>query len=89
MLAVASAMVGEPVTVAWTVIVEQPMTEALATARSIERQLLLSIVLALLGTIAVGYLWSRGFIRRIFALTRVTRALAEGKLETRVDRQRP
>jgi signal transduction histidine kinase len=84
-LAVASGMVGEPVTVAWTVIVEQPMTEALATARGIERQLLLSIVLALLGTIAVGYLWSRGFIRRIFALTHVTRALADGKMETRVD----
>ena len=44
----------------------------------------LLIILALLGTIVVGYLWGRSFIQRIFALTRVTRSIAEGKLETRV-----
>ena len=32
----------------------------------------------------LGYLWGRSFIRRIFALTRVTRSIAEGKLDTRV-----
>jgi signal transduction histidine kinase len=69
---------------AWIVIVEQPLYEATATARSIERLLLAAIFLALLGTILLGYLWGRSFIRRIFALTHVTRALAEGKLETRV-----
>ena len=31
---------------------------------------------------SLGYLWGRSFIQRIFALTRVTRAIAEGKLET-------
>jgi len=68
----------------WTVIVEQPKVEALATARSIETQLLTAILLALLGTVILGYLWGRTFIQRIFALTRVTRSIAEGKLETRV-----
>ena len=80
MIAVAAAM-ADP---RWTVIVEQPKEEALATARSIERQLLAAIVLALFGTILLGYLWGRSFIQRIFALTRVTRSIAEGKLETRV-----
>jgi signal transduction histidine kinase len=68
----------------WTVIVEQPKLEALETSRSIEALLLTAIVLALLGTIILGYLWARGFIQRIFALTRVTRSLAEGKMDTRV-----
>ena len=52
--------------------------------RRLERQLFAAILLALLGTIILGYLWARGFIQRIFALTRVTRLLAEGKMETRV-----
>src|SRR3954464_5846660 len=68
----------------WTVVVEQPMSEAMATAQSIERQSLVAIFLALLGAIIVGDLWGRGCTRRIFALTRVTRSIAEGKLETRV-----
>ncbi|HET7699188.1 MAG TPA: sensor histidine kinase [Vicinamibacterales bacterium] len=68
----------------WLVIVEQPETEAMATAKRIERQLFAAILLALAGTIILGWLWGRSFIQRIFALTRVTRALAEGKLETRV-----
>jgi signal transduction histidine kinase len=80
MIGVAAAM-ADP---AWTVIVEQPKDEALATARSIERQLFAAILLALLGTIILGYLWGRSFIQRIFALTRVTRSIAEGKLDTRV-----
>jgi signal transduction histidine kinase len=68
----------------WTVVVEQPTTEAYATARRLEQQLFAAIFLALLGTIVVGYLWGRTFIQRIFALTRVTRSIADGKLETRV-----
>jgi signal transduction histidine kinase len=80
MIAVAAAM-KDP---AWTVVVEQPEVEALATARAIERQLFAAILLALTGTIILGWIWGRSFIRRIFALTRVTRAIAEGKLETRV-----
>ena len=81
MLAVAANLEAEP---RWTVVVEQPRAEAMATAHSLEQQLLVAIFLALLGTIAVGYFWGRGFIQRIFALTRVTRSIAEGKLETRV-----
>jgi len=81
MLAVGAAMTEPP----WTVIVEQPLSEAMATAHSIERQLLIAIFLALLGTMVLGYLWGRSFIRRIFALTKVTRSIAEGKLETRVE----
>ena len=68
----------------WTVVVEQPTSEAYATARRLEQQLFAAIVLALLVTMGVGYLWGRTFIQRIFALTRVTRSIAEGKLETRV-----
>jgi len=68
----------------WTVVVEQPTDEALASAHRAERLLLEAIVLALLGTIVLGYLWGRSFIQRIFALTRVTRSIAEGKLDTRV-----
>jgi nitrogen fixation/metabolism regulation signal transduction histidine kinase len=80
MLAVAAPMQNPQ----WTVLVEQPTTEAYATMRRLERQLLAAIGLALLGTVVVGYLWGRSFIRRIFALTHVTRSIAEGKLETRV-----
>ena len=68
----------------WTVIVEQPTAEAFAATRRLERQLTIAIGLALLGTLVLGYLWGRSFIQRIFALTRVTRSIAEGKLDTRV-----
>jgi signal transduction histidine kinase len=68
----------------WTVVVEQPTAEAYATARRLEQQLFAAIVLALLVTMGLGYVWGRSFIQRIFALTRVTRSIAEGKLETRV-----
>src|SRR5258708_7642245 len=83
MMAVAAAR-SDPLPL-WTVIVEQPKLEALSTARSIEGQLLAAIFLALLGTVVLGYLWGRSFIQRIFALTRVTRSIAEGKLDTRVE----
>ena len=68
----------------WTIVVEQPTTEAFATTRRLEGQLLTAIALALLVTMIVGYFWGRTFIQRIFALTRVTRSIAEGKWETRV-----
>ncbi|MEO5895385.1 MAG: sensor histidine kinase [Vicinamibacterales bacterium] len=68
----------------WTVIVEHPQEEALAVAVSFERQLLAAICVALLVTVGTGWLWGRSFIRRIFALTRVTRALASGDMEARV-----
>ena len=68
----------------WTVIVEQPTSEAFATTTQVERQLLAAIALALLGTVIVGWFWGRSFITRIFALTRATQALAEGRMEERV-----
>jgi signal transduction histidine kinase len=68
----------------WAVIVEQPTAEAYAVTHKIERQLTLAIALALLGTVVLGWVWGRSFIRRIFALTKATRALAEGRMEERV-----
>jgi signal transduction histidine kinase len=68
----------------WTVIVEQPTYEAFEITRTLERQLLAAIALALLGTVVVGWLWGRAFITRIFALTRATRAIAEGRMDERV-----
>ena len=76
-----SAAVGNP---QWTVVVEQPTTDAFAVATSLERQLIATIALALLGTVVLGWLWGRSFIQRIFALTKVTRALAEGRMDERV-----
>ena len=77
----AAAKIGTP---DWTVIIEQPEEEALAVANRLERQLSLAIALALLGTVAAGSWWGHSFIRRIFALTRVTDALAAGRMEARV-----
>ena len=68
----------------WTVIVEQPTSDAFGVAHSIERLLLGAIALALLGTLLLGWLWGRSFIRRIFALTKVTRAIADGRMDERV-----
>ena len=79
-LAVATAVL-KP---SWAVVVEQPVEEALAVAHALERQLFAAIGLALLATIIAGSMWGRSFIRRIFALTRVTRALASGDMQARV-----
>lgn len=68
----------------WTVLVEQPTSDAFAVADRLEDQLSTAIGLALLGTIVLGWVWGRSFIQRIFALTRVTRAIAEGRMDERV-----
>jgi signal transduction histidine kinase len=68
----------------WTVVVEQPTAEAFAIAEALRRQLLVAIAIALTVTIVVGWLWGRTFLTRIFALTRATRALAEGRMDERV-----
>jgi len=68
----------------WTVIVEQPESEAFAIPISLQRQLEIAIALALLAMLAVGYFWGRSFINPIMALTRGTRALAAGRLNERV-----
>jgi signal transduction histidine kinase len=68
----------------WVVIIEQPTDEAFAVASQLQFQLLVAIGLALLGTVILGSLWGRSFITRIFALTRATQALAEGRMDVRV-----
>ena len=68
----------------WTVIVEQPQSEAFAIPIALQRQLEIAIALALLAMLAVGYFWGRSFINPILALTRSTRALAAGRLDERV-----
>jgi signal transduction histidine kinase len=56
----------------------------MAAATKSQRLLLAAIALALLVTVVLGYLWGRTFIQRIFALTRVTRSIADGHLDARV-----
>jgi signal transduction histidine kinase len=68
----------------WVVIVEQPTDEAFALANRLQNQLLVAIGLALLGTVILGWFWGRSFITRIFALTRATQAIAEGRMDQRV-----
>lgn len=68
----------------WVVIVEQPIAEAHGVTHQLEQQLRIAILLALLGTVVGGWFWGRNFIRRIFALTRATQAIAEGRMEERV-----
>jgi len=68
----------------WTVIVEQPQSEAFAIAARLQNQLGVAIGVALFVMVAVGYYWGRGFIEPILALMRGTRALAEGRLGERV-----
>ena len=68
----------------WVVIVEQPTAEAFGLAASLQNQLLVAIGLALMGTVILGWFWGRSFITRIFALTRATQAIAEGRMDERV-----
>ena len=69
----------------WTVIVEQPVSEAFGLSNQLELNLVVVITVALLLTVALGYYWGRSFIRPILALTRGTEAIASGRLEERVD----
>jgi signal transduction histidine kinase len=68
----------------WTVIVEQPESEAFAIATRLQTQLVIAIALALFVMVTAGYHWGRGFIEPILAMMRGTRALAEGRLDERV-----
>ena len=77
--------VGVPLSnLGWTVIIEQPTREAFTIAASLQRLLVASITVALFAMLVVGSLWGRRFIQPILRLTRGTRALAEGRLDTRV-----
>ncbi len=80
-LGVASAMAP----LGWTMIVEQPTREAYANAAVLQRQLIVTISIALLVMISIGYRFGRQFIGPILALQRGTQALAAGRLEERVD----
>jgi signal transduction histidine kinase len=71
-------------TLGWTVIVEQPRSEAFQVADQLQRQLIFVVILAVLFTMAVGYVWGRSFIRPIFELMRGTTAVGEGRLNERV-----
>jgi signal transduction histidine kinase len=68
----------------WTVMVEQPRGEAFAIAIRLQWQLGIAIAVALMAMLGIGYVWGYRFIDPILALTRGTRALAEGKLDQRV-----
>jgi signal transduction histidine kinase len=71
-------------TLGWTVVVEQPVTEAFEIPIRMQTQLGIAISVALLAMLVVGYFWGHQFIDPILALTRGTRALAEGRLDERV-----
>jgi len=68
----------------WTVIVEQPRSEAFAIPIYLQWQLGIAITIALMVMLGVGYVFGYRFIDPILALTRGTRALAEGRLDERV-----
>ena len=68
----------------WAVLVEQPTEDAFSLLGALKAQLFVAIGLALSGTVLLGWLWGRSFIQRIFALTRVTRAIADGRMDERV-----
>ena len=68
----------------WTAMVVQPTSEAFAVYDEMSTQLLAAIGLSLLVTVVVGWVWARGFITRIFALTAATQAIAEGRMDERV-----
>jgi signal transduction histidine kinase len=68
----------------WMVIVEQPTSEAYAVARQNENGLIAAISLALLIVVLVGLAWGRSLIRPITALIHGTEAVAEGRLNQRV-----
>ena len=69
----------------WAVLVEQPTEDAFSLLRALKAQLFVAIGLALSGTVLLGWLWGRSFIQRIFAFTRVTRAIADGRMDERVE----
>jgi len=71
-------------TLRWTVVVEQPTREAFAIATRLQTQLFVAITVALVAMLLVGSLWGRRFIEPILVLTRGTRDLALGRLDTRV-----
>jgi signal transduction histidine kinase len=68
----------------WMVLVEQPTREAFAVARRHERDLIAAISLALLVMLLAGLVWGRSLIQPIRELIRGTEAIADGRLDKRV-----
>ena len=68
----------------WTLIVEQPISEAYANARRLQGSLYIAAGAALMVMVAVGLVFGRRFIAPIFTLQRATQGIAAGDLETRV-----
>jgi signal transduction histidine kinase len=68
----------------WTLIVEQPTSEAYASARRLRRQVLIAIAAALMVMVVVGLVFGRRFIAPIFTLQRATQGVAAGDLDSRV-----
>ena len=72
-------------TLGWTVIVEQPVSEAFAIPSRVQRQLVhRDRAWRCSAMLTLGYVWGRSFIDPILRLTRGTRALAAGRLDERV-----
>ena len=69
----------------WTVIVEQPTSEAYADANRLRGQLVVAILLALLVMVSIGYVFGRSFISPILTLQHATQTVAAGQLDARVD----
>ncbi len=68
----------------WRVIIEQPVEDAFAPARRLERQLLLFVTLALLANIAIGVAFGRSLLRPISDLLAGIRGIGDGDLDRRV-----
>lgn len=70
--------------VGWLLLIEQPVDEAFAPSRRLERTLLLFVVLALLGNIVIGVAAGRSLLRPISDLLRGIDAIGRGRLDERV-----
>jgi signal transduction histidine kinase len=68
----------------WTVVVEQPTSEAYANATELQQQLIVAILLGVGVMVVTGFLFGRRFIAPIFALRNATQAIANGQMEARV-----
>ena len=68
----------------WTVVVEQPLSEAFAISIDLQQQLMVAIMIALFAMLTLGWVWGRRFIDPILRLIRGTGALAAGRLDERV-----
>lgn len=69
----------------WTIVIEQPVEEALGAVSAMRRNLLLLIGVMLVVAVLAAYFAGRKAVRGIEALVKHTRVLASGKLDAVVD----